>query len=116
MTRMMAPEDRPVIEFFSGDSQVLARAVLSPVGTFAISHAAQARGLPDVRQRAPAGRLTVAIAPPGSESMNAQSTGLRPWLIAGRPTGLNSLPRFGLAHDRPVIEKAVCGKGAGVLE
>jgi len=51
--------------FFPGDWEVLARVVLSPVGTFAISHAAQARGTPDVRQRAPAGRMTAAIAPPG---------------------------------------------------
>jgi len=51
---------------------------LSPVGTFAISHAAQARGSTDVKQRAPAGRLTGAIAPPGLRINERTVHGLAP--------------------------------------
>jgi len=68
----------PGVRRFSDSLQVMAPAFLSPVGTFANSHAAQARGTRDVRKRAPAGRLTAAIALPGLRINERTVHGLAP--------------------------------------
>jgi len=76
---------------FPGRLEVVAGGRLSPVGTFAISHAAQARGSTGVRQRAPAGRLKVsfaplALGPRGGLRINECTVhGLAPVAISNRP-------------------------------
>jgi len=92
---------------FSGSLQVVplgppsaAPAFLSPAGTFANSHAAQARGMSDSQQRAPLGGLRPvgrlnASARPGVQSPHAGapritwpvSTGLRRVANRNRPAG-----------------------------
>ena len=76
---------RSMCEYFSWQLGIVAGGRLSPVGTFAISHAAQARGTPVSRQRAPAGRLTVSFAPLGLRINECMVHGLAPVAIRNRP-------------------------------
>ena len=61
---LSSPDCRRGAVDFYGSSQVIAGAFLSPAGTFADSHAAQARGKRMHPQESPAGRLKVSVAPP----------------------------------------------------